>query len=238
MKKLFLFFVLLTITSLGFAQETFEIKGIIFNQSKQRVGDVKVENPRSGELVTSDQWGTFSIKVAVGDSLFFKKGGFQDAAKFISTKQNLVIHLNQGITLNEVTVKEKSKAAEQKEALDDYRAKGVYFNGSPPLLFSIFHPLSAIHELVSKDAANAKRFSNYISRENAQTAVDIKFNKRLILEHTTIKEENVAEFMYYYRPSSEVVAKWNQYDNIRYIQDSYKKFVKEKSERDSLEEIK
>ncbi|ADY53288.1 hypothetical protein Pedsa_2747 [Pseudopedobacter saltans DSM 12145] len=238
MKKLFLSFVLLSITSFIFAQETFEVKGIIFNQSKQRVASVNIENQRNGRLATSDQWGTFSIEVAVGDSLFFKKDGFQDAAKFISTKQNLVIYLNQGITLNEVIVKEKSKAAEQKEALDDYRAKGIYFNGNPPLLFSIFHPLSAIHELVSKDAANAKRFGNYISRENAQSAVDIKFNKRLILEHTSIKEENVAEFMYYYRPRPEMVAKWNQYDNIRYIQDSYKKFVKEKSERDSLEEIK
>lgn len=238
MKKLLLSFILLAVTPLAWAQEIFEVKGIIFNQSKQRVGDVKIENQRNGKSATSDQWGTFSIEVMVGDSLFFKKEGFQDAAKLISTKQNMVIYLNQGITLNEVTVKEKSKAAEQKEVLDDYRAKGIHFNGSPPLLFSIFHPLSAIHELVSKDAANAKRFSNYISRENAQTAVDVKFNKRLILEHTTIKEENVAEFMYYYRPSPQVVAKWNQYDNIRYIQDSYKKFVKEKSERDSLEEIK
>lgn len=238
MKKLFLSFVLLVFASLVFAQNTFEVKGIIFNQSKQRVEGVKIENQRNGRLATSDQWGTFSIEVAVGDSLFFKKSGFQDATKFIATQQNLVIYLNQGITLNEVIVKEKSKAAEQKDALNDYRAKGVYFNGSPPLLFSLFHPLTAIHELVSKDAANAKRFSSYISRENAQTAVDIKFNKRLILEHTPIKEENVAEFMYYYRPTLDLVKKWNQYDNIRYIQDSYKKFVQEKSERDNLEEIK
>lgn len=115
MKKLFLSFVLLSITSFIFAQETFEVKGIIFNQSKQRVASVNIENQRNGRLATSDQWGTFSIEVAVGDSLFFKKDGFQDAAKFISTKQNLVIYLNQGITLNEVIVKEKAKQPNRKK---------------------------------------------------------------------------------------------------------------------------
>ncbi len=239
MKKLFVLFVLFGVYFPLLAQDAFELKGIIFhNESKQRVNEVSVQSLKTNLTSASDSWGTFNIETFVGDTLVFSKAGFQDVIKPIIGKQNLVIYLSPVIMLDEVTVKEKSKAAEQQEILDAFRGKGVYFNGSPPLLFSLFHPLTAIHELLSKDAANAKRFSNHIARENAQSMVDVKFNKNLILKHSPIKEEDLAEFMYYYRPSPEQVAKWNEYDVIKYIKDSYQRFLKEKRERVKLQEIK
>lgn len=226
MRKLFLLFLFVGNSLLSIAQESFEIKGIIFrNDNKQRVGEVNISSTKNKNIAVSDDWGTFSINTFIGDTLVFSKAGFQDVVKPVIGKQNLIIYLPNVILLDEVTVKEKSKSAEQKEVLDDFRAKGVFFNGSPPLLFSLFHPLTALHELVSKDAANAKRFSNYIVRENAQSAVDLRFNKNLIAKHTPIKEEDIAEFMYYYRPTPEQVVKWNEYDSIKYIKDSYEKFL-------------
>lgn len=227
MRKLLfvLFFTGMTIFSI--AQESFEIKGIIFrNDNKQRIENVTVQGTKNNNVATSDSWGTFSINTFIGDTLLFKKSGFQDLVKTISGKQNLVIYLYPAILLDEITIREKPKTSEQKEILDAFRSKGVFFNGSPPFLFSLFHPLTAMHELLSKDAGNAKRFSNYIARENAQSAVDFRFNKALIMKHTDIKEEDIAEFMFYYRPLPSQITKWNEYDSIKYIRDSYQKYLR------------
>lgn len=216
-----------------FSQEKFIIKGIVFHdENKQRVENVTVKNLNTNETLISDIWGTFSISASIGDTLQLQKERFRDLVKIITVKQNLVIYLKPNVILDEVLVKAKTKAAEQKEILDDFRAKGVYFNGNPPLLFSLFHPLTAIHELLSKDANNAKRFVNYIARDNAQSAVDRKFNPSLIKQHIPIDEKDIAEFMFYYRPLPDQITRWNDYDTIKYIKDSYQKYLKEYKKSD------
>lgn len=225
----FLILIFLSLNSL-FAQEVFSVKGIIFQQeNNQRLTEVKILNLRSDKNEFSDEWGNFTIECSVGDTLIFKKDSFQEFIKVISAKQNLVIYLKQGVLLKEVVVREQTKAAEQKDILDGYRSKGVYFNGNPPLLFSLFHPLTAIHELLSKDAKDAKRFVNYIGRENAESAVDGKFNKYLIQQHTLIEEKDIAEFMYLYRPKPEEIRVWNEYDMINYLKRSFKSYQEYKS---------
>jgi hypothetical protein len=212
----------------GFSQETFLVKGVIFHdEHKQRLENVTIKNLNTTETIQADVWGTFSIQASIGDTLLFQKERFRDIAKIITAKQNLVLYLKPSLILDEVVVQGKSRGAEQKEILQGYRGKGVYFNGNPPLLFSLFHPLTAIHELLSKDANDAKRFVNYISRENAQSAVDQKFNPALIAKHIPIDEKDIAEFMFYYRPKPDQIVRWNDYDTIKYIKDAYQKYLKE-----------
>lgn len=222
------FFIFVFMFCESYSQEKFTVKGIVFHdENKQRVENVTVKNLNSHETMVSDVWGTFTISASIGDTLLFQKERFRDIAKIITAKQNLVLYLKPSLILDEVVVKGKTKASEQKEILEGYRSKGVFFNGNPPLLFSLFHPLTAIHELLSKDANNAKRFVNYVSRENAQSAVDRRFNPSLISQHIPIDEKDMAEFMYYYRPKPEEIARWNDYDTIKHIKDSYQKYLKE-----------
>jgi hypothetical protein len=234
MRSIFFLFLIFFSFNALLAQEIFSVKGIIFQQeNKQRVTDVKILNLRSDINTLSDEWGNFTIDCSVGDTLIFKKDSFQELIKIISAKQNLVIYLQQGVLLKEIVVKEQSKASEQKEIMDGYRSKGIYFNGNPPLLFSLFHPLTAIHELLSKDAKDAKRFANYIGRENAESAVDGKFNKYLIQQYTSIDEKDIAEFMFLYRPKPEEIRIWNEYDMINYLKKSFKSYQEYKS-KDSI----
>jgi hypothetical protein len=234
MRSIFFLFLIFFSFNALLAQEIFSVKGIIFQQeNKQRVTDVKILNLRSDINTLSDEWGNFTIDCSVGDTLIFKKDSFQELIKIISAKQNLVIYLQQGVLLKEIVVKEQSKASEQKEIMDGYRSKGIYFNGNPPLLFSLFHPLTAIHELLSKDAKDAKRFANYIERENAESAVDGKFNKYLIQQYTSIDEKDIAEFMFLYRPKPEEIRIWNEYDMINYLKKSFKSYQEYKS-KDSI----
>ncbi|MBC7654609.1 MAG: hypothetical protein H7098_09080, partial [Oligoflexus sp.] len=179
----------------------------------------------------SDDYGNFSINVSIGDTLVITKVNYQDQEKAIIQKQNLVIYLKKSITLNEVVVKQQTRKAEQKEILDGYRSKGVYYGGKPPIFAYIFTPLTALHELLGKDAADARRFGSYIYKENAETRVDAHFSVSIIKESVKIKDEEMVEFMYLYRPKPEDVTYRNRYDDMNYIKKSYQVYLKTKKDR-------
>ncbi|MBD3748920.1 MAG: hypothetical protein IE931_05445 [Sphingobacteriales bacterium] len=224
-----LLFILITLLAISpaFAQETALLKGLVFKKgTSQRLSNVTITNKVSKIKSISDVWGNFSIEANLGDTLLFKKDGFQEYELPITKKQNLLIYLSEALSLKEVVVKEKSKQQQQKEILQDFRSKGVYFNGKPTLLAYIFTPLTALNELIGKDANNARRFGNYIARENAESEVDKHFNDTLIKKTVAIKDEDLAEFKYLYRPKPENVTYRNVYDDMKYIKDCYAKYKK------------
>lgn len=229
LKQVFIGFLLFFIAICAKAQENFIIKGLIFRTStSQRIGSVAIENKQKGLATFSDDFGNFSISAALGDTLTFKKQGFSDQEKIIIAKQNLIIYLNAALILDEVVVKGQTKKAEQREILDGYRSKGVYYNGNPPLLAYIFTPLTALNELIGKDANNARRFGNYVARENAESEVDKHFNATIIKTAVKIKDEDLAEFMFLHRPKPEEVTYWNYYDDLAYVRKAYQAFLKKK----------
>jgi len=229
LKPLFFSFLLFSIAISATGQAKFVLKGLIFRTAtSQRIAKVSVENKTADKLVYTDEWGNFLISVNIGDTLIFKKEGFSEQEKVISVKQNLVIYLNAAQVLAEVVVKEQSKKLEQQEILDGYRSKGVFYNGNPPLLVYIFSPLTALNELIGKDANNAKRFGNYVARENAESNLDTHFNPTIIRTAVKIKENELAEFMYLHRPKPEQVIYWNYYDDLAYVRKMYQVYLKRK----------
>ena len=229
LKPLFFSFLLFSIAISASGQANFVLKGLIFRTAtSQRIAKVSIENKTANKLVYSDALGNFSINANIGDTLIFKKEGFSEQEKVISIKQNLVIYLSAAQVLAEVVVKEQSKKREQQEILDGYRSKGVFYNGNPPLLVYIFSPLTALNELIGKDANNAKRFGNYIARENAESNVDTHFNPTIIRTAVTIKDNELAEFMYLHRPKPEQVIYWNYYDDLAYVRKVYQIYLKRK----------
>ena len=229
LRSLFPFFLLFSIAISASGQVNFVVKGLIFRTATiQRLSKVSVENKTANKLVYSDVLGNFSIDANIGDTLIFKKEGFSEQEKVISIKQNLVIYLNAAQVLAEVVVKEQSKKREQQEILDGYRSKGVFYNGNPPLLVYIFSPLTALNELIGKDANNAKRLGNYVARENAESNVDTHFNPAVIKTAVKIKDNELAEFMYLHRPKPEQVIYWNYYDDLAYVRKVYQVYLMRK----------
>lgn len=229
LKQLIFTFLLIFIVMSASGQQFFALKGLIFRSaSSQRIGNVSIENKQKNLATFSDNFGGFTIKVQIGDTLIFRKEGFSELEKIISAKQNIVIYLNAVQVLAEVVVKEKSKKLEQKEILDGYRSKGVYYNGNPPLLVYIFNPLTALNELIGRDANNAKRFGNYVARENAESDVDRHFNPSIIKTAVKIKDNELAEFMFLHRPKPEQVLYWNYYDDLAYVRKVYQVYLKRK----------
>ncbi len=213
------------------AQTNFNLKGIIFKKgATTRLSDVKILNANTKQQVKSDEYGVFAIDATIGDTIQFIMLNYQYTEKVIVLKQNLIIYLNPNLVLDEVVVKGQTQKAAQKEILDGYRSKGVYYQGQPSFLSFIFTPLTALYELVGKDPNNARRFGEYVQRENAQTEVDKKFNSLFIKNNIPIKEEQLVEFMYLYRPKPQQVIDWNDYDAIRYIKKSYTEYLKREKE--------
>lgn len=229
LKQLFFSFILFSIAISAIGQENFVLKGLIFRTStSQRVANVRVENKNLDLITFSDDWGNFSIKAQLADTLIFLREGFSEQEKVITAKQNLIIYLDAAQVLKEVVVKGQTKKAEQQEILDGYRSNGVYYNGNPPLLVYIFNPLTAINELIGRDANNARRFGNYVARENAESDVDKHFNTSIIKTAVKIKDDELAEFMFLHRPKPEEVTYWNYYDDLAYVRRAYEVFLKKK----------
>ncbi len=211
------------------AQQSFTIKGLVFQKgSASRIEQVNVSNKNSSVNTKTDEWGNFELEVSVGDTLLFSKNNYEETQKAIVAKQNLVIYLSKAIALNEVVIKEQSKAKQQQEILDGYRSKGVFYNGDPPILAYIFSPLTALHELLGADANNARKFGNYIDRENSQSLVDRHFNEVVIRKAIEIPDSELVEFMYLYRPKAEDVLYWNYYDDMNYVKKAYATYLKNK----------
>jgi hypothetical protein len=231
-RQVFLGFIFLMIGFTTYAQNKILLKGLVFEiGNNKRISEASITNKSSKEIAYSDDFGNFSISVSIGDTLIIAKDNYQEQEKAILIKQNLIIYLKKAITLNEVVIKQQTKKAEQKEILDGYRSKGVYYGGKPPIFAYIFTPLTALHELLGKDAADARRFGSYIYRENAQSGVDAHFNVSIIKESIKIKDEEMVEFMYLYRPKPQDVTYRNRYDDMNYIKKSYQDYLKTKKNR-------
>ncbi len=71
---------------------------------------------------------------------------------------------------------------------------------------------------------NARRFGKYYANELQQTEIDGFFNESLIKKHTELQGKELEDFMLNYRPDYSVASKWTEYDAIKYIRDSYKKY--------------
>ncbi len=95
----------------------------------------------------------------------------------------------------------------------------------------IFSPLTALNDLIGKDANNAQRFAAYIQKENGQNNVDTHFNEQIIRKSIAIKNEELIEYMYLYRPKPEDVRYRNTYDDMAYVKKSYQEYLQRKNKR-------
>lgn len=209
-----------------FAQQEFTLSGVVFeNGAKIRIALAEISNLRNKYSVGSNDIGLFQIKVAFGDTLIISKRGFSSQQLVVTSNKDAIVYLNRGNTLDEVTVIGQTK----KQALDqikkEFKNKGSFYGGKPPLLSFIFSPLTALYELFGKTPKNARRFNNYYVVEMQQTHIDGFFNKSIINEHTGLQGKALENFMVNYRPDYEKAKNWTPYDGIKWINDSYKKYT-------------
>jgi hypothetical protein len=99
-----------------------------------RIAGVNILNKRTGISTFSNELGLFRIAASVGDTLSISKSGYSDLILPLLELSDKVLMLQPVISLSEVKVLGQSKKQEMDEVRDQYRKKGSYYAGKPPLL--------------------------------------------------------------------------------------------------------
>jgi hypothetical protein len=202
----------------AFSQMLQQINGLTFNQkTSARLATVTVSNLKRQSIATSNDLGMFSIKAAPGDTLLFLKPGFTERKILVTSSTDMVAYLLPAQQLQEVIVKAKTKQQEQKEVLDAYRSKGIYYNGKPPALSFLASPATAIYELFGKEPSRARHFAAQMKRENQQTEINRRYTFELVKRVTQLPDDEVQQFRLTYNPPYPEVLKWNEYEMIQFI---------------------
>ena len=208
----------------AFAQD-FLLGGVVFEKgTSNRVAGAEVINKRTGYRVNSNDLGLFQIRTVVGDTLLVIKTNYSDAETAVSSSKDILIYLVGSRMLKEVNISGQTRKQELDDLKRDYKNKGSFYQGKPPLLSFLFKPLTAVYELFGRTPKNARRFGRYYETELQQTQIDGFFNEFLIQSNTDLKGQDLEKFMLDYRPEYEKAKNWTQYDAVKYIRDSYKKY--------------
>lgn len=203
------------------------VSGIVVEKGgSTRLGDVNVINIRTNKRVQTNTFGVFIIEASVGDSLAFTKTGYGPVKTVLQTAEDVLIEMQEGLTIETVVVSRMSKEAEMRDMLDDYRRKGVYNGGNNTFGTYLASPATALYNLFGREAKNAKRFASLMDRELEQTKVDRVFNKTTVSAVVDLEGDELQSFLDIYRPSPGMVQRWGEYDFLNYVKRSFESWEK------------
>ncbi|KGE14214.1 hypothetical protein [Sphingobacterium deserti] len=203
------------------------ISGIVVAKGGSiRLAEVNVQNLRTNRRAQTNTFGVFILEASVGDSLSFSKTGYGPVKTVIQTAEDILIEMQEGLTIETVVVNRMSKEAEMRDMLDDYAKKGVYNGGKNTVGTYLGSPATALYNLFGKDAKNAKRFAKIMDRELEESRVDRVFNKSSVGSLTSLEGDELQSFMDLYRPSFSLVERWGQYDFMNYVKTSLESWEK------------
>ena len=206
------------------AQETMVKGAVMESGTRNRIALAEITNKRNRFVVGSNDLGLFEIKAAIGDTLVFVKRDFSDRQIVVVQTNSIIVQLTR-TTLDQVDILGQNKRQEMNAVKKDFRDKGSFYAGKPPVLSYIFTPLTALYELFGKTPKNARRFNKYYGTELQQGEIDGFFNETKIQKETDLRGADLENYMLNYRPEYQQVQKWTDYDAIKYIRESYKKYT-------------
>jgi len=219
--NIFLFIIAFMVISPAMAQQS-SVQGLIMERSgASRIAGVNILNKKTGISTFSNELGLFRIAASVGDTLSISKSGYSDLILPLLELSDKVLMLQAVISLSEVKVMGQSKKQELEEVRAQYRKKGSYYAGKPPLLAYFFRPLTALYELIGKTPAQARRFNQYYIKELQESEIDRRFSAYAITKVTGLEGADLKNFMILYRPDYQYMAKFDEYAMINYIKKSF-----------------
>ena len=208
----------------AFAQQN-AVQGLVMEKSGvSRIANVSVINKKTGARVLSNELGLFQIAASAGDTLLLSKSGYSDIVKPLLSMTDLVLQMQKVIELDEVKVTAQSKKEELDEFRDQYRKKGSYYAGKPPLLAYVFQPVTALYELLGKTPNQARRFNLFYLKEMEQTEIDRRFNASAVGRITGLTDADLKNFMVTYRPGYEILSRMDEYAFVNYVKRSLETF--------------
>lgn len=208
------------------AQQIAALGVVLAKGSDNRIDNARIINLRSGISTLSNGIGLFSINAHLGDTLQIVKEDFYLAKVVVASAQSMMVPLVQrnATMLQEVTVYENNRVKSLQETQKTFN----FYPTRPSVVGMILNPISGIYQLFGKTPNNQRHFQKYLNNEIKQSDVDTKFNRYLVEKYTPLRNSEVDEFMFRYRPDFNIAQNWNLYKVIDYIKAKYQLFAAEK----------
>jgi hypothetical protein len=217
----------------SFAQRL-SVEGIVFDKgSRERIAKVHIHNKASGETVFNNLKGEFTIAANSGDVLIFSKEGFYNDTLQVKGKASVAVYLKStGIQLSEVKIRDTLMSPEKKYAATKRDYTVIYGPAANPdfLTTSPYGGagigIDALFNALSKKGRNAAHLKEIIERDYKQDVIDYRFNRQFVANVTGLKDEQLTDFMERYRPGYYMVTTASDYEFIRYIRSSLKRYLR------------
>jgi len=228
-RYIFLLIALVGFTSSLFCQDK-KVEGIVFDKNtKQRIGNVKLANLRTGEVNYNTIKGEFVFNAQLGDHIVaLCKGYFSDTLQ-VDKRGLLLFHLvRESFYIDEVQVFARKTPEEiLKKAKEDYEK--AYRLAGYGDVFSVGQngaglSINSIYSLFSKEAKRARRLTRTIENDYKENVIDYKFSKELISKITGLNSDEAERFRRIFRPSYFFVLSASDYELANYIKDCYSQY--------------
>lgn len=228
--------------SAAFAQSK-TVDGIVFDgTTKERIAKVNIINLSTKASIYDNLKAEFKIEAQKGDLLVFTKEGFFDDTIKVKDDQSLAIYMKRtAIPLRPVYItgrflSPQNQLEENKKLYN--KAYGSLANRDLLAIGNMGVGLSidALYNMLSREGRNAERLRNTIDRDYDQSVIDARFNSTLVASVTGLKDPQLTDFMFKYRPGYYFVMEATDYDFIKYIRNNLRHY-KRNPEAYSLQHI-
>ncbi|MBD1363457.1 hypothetical protein IDJ77_06515 [Mucilaginibacter sp. ZT4R22] len=214
----------------AFAQQK-EVTGIVFDkENKGRIARVNIRNNTSGQSVYNTFTGEFNIKANLGDMLIFSKADHHSDTITVNTYVPLAVYMRPtAIQLQQVTIRDSVLNPRRRYLATKGEFGKIYGSmGNQDLLSigqgGIGFSIDALYNMFSRSGKNAEHLKEIIDRDYKQSVIDYRFNKSYVAGITFLKDPQLTDFMFKYRPSYYMVTTASEYEFVAYVRTSLRRY--------------
>ncbi|RWY52324.1 hypothetical protein [Mucilaginibacter gilvus] len=214
----------------AFAQQK-EVTGIVFDkENKGRIAKVNVRNNNSGQSVYNTFKGEFTISANLGDVLVFSKADHHSDTITVKNYAPLAVYMKAtAIQLKEVTIRDSVLNPQRRYRATKGEYGKIYGSLANQDLLSIGQggvgfSIDALYNMFSRSGRNVEHLKEIIDRDYKQSVIDYRFNKSFVAGITVLKDPDLTDFMFKYRPSYYMVTTANEYEFVAYVRTSLRRY--------------
>jgi co-chaperonin GroES (HSP10) len=230
MKRTFLFVLLGFHFSATLAQ-TKTIDGIVFDGStKERIAKVNIVNLTTPASVYDNLKAEFKIPAQKGDKIVFSKEGFFNDTIIVKDEATFAVYLQRtAIPLKPVFITGRFLTPQNQLELNKQLYSKAYGSLANHDLLSIGADgaglsIDALYNMISRQGRNATRLRETIDKDYQQNVIDSRFNPVMVASITGLKDPQLTDFMFKYRPGYYFVIEASDYDFIKYIRNNARRY--------------
>lgn len=221
MNRLWLLILFSALAALSKAQVV-TISGLVTANDQRQNGAV-IKNISIHTQTISNDIGEFNIRARTCDTIITSKSGYINDTLLVTPAPYYVIRFKRSPTmLKEVVINSTALTPEKTLEENKIAYKEIYRKGDKshavvitPLGVGVV--IDKVWSAVSKEGKDARKMQRRLTTDYKSAVVDRRFTKTLVGRITGYEGIRLDDFMVKYRPTFEMINKWNSYELIGYI---------------------